>query len=94
MDPGAATPYLNYTTGMFIIAMLLVVFLLLRRQLPGTCETCAFVKERPGMIGYEKFCRKKCMYNPPHRGAVGQSLYEPKESAVRTDNYGKADKSE
>ena len=79
MVPEAASPYLNYTTGMLIIAMLLVIFLLLRRQLPGTCETCLFVKERPGLVGYEKFCRKKCMYNPPFRGSVGESLYESRE---------------
>lgn len=70
---------MSYTTAMLVIALLLVIFLLLRRQLPSTCDTCAFVTERPGLIGYEKFCRQKCMYNPPYRGSVGQSLYEQKE---------------
>lgn len=77
----ATTPLIGYTTGLVIIALLLFIFLLWRRQLPGFCADCISVNERPGVIGYEKFCRQECMYNPPYRGSIGQSAFEKRETA-------------
>ena len=74
------TPLIGYTTGLIIIALLLFIFLLSRRQLPGFCADCIYVNERPGVIGYEKFCNQECMYNPPYRSSTGQSAYEKRET--------------
>lgn len=79
MDPESGYTIIGYTSGLIVILLLLFIFLLIRRQLPGTCGTCVHVRERPGLLGYEKFCKQECMYNPPFRGIVGQSLYEKRE---------------
>ncbi len=80
MGSESITPLIGYTTGLIVIALLLLIFLLARRQLPGFCGTCTYAKERPGFVGYERFCLQECMYNPPHRGSTGHSVYEKKET--------------
>ena len=70
---------INYTNGLVIIALLLVIWILSKRQLPGSCEMCIHVKENPGITGYVKYCKEECMYNPAFRGAASNSLFEKRE---------------
>lgn len=74
-------PLITYTNGLIIVVLLLVILLVLGRQLPKFCEACVHVKEKPGLTGYTKFCRTKCMYNPPYRGSVTRSKYYEKKKA-------------
>ncbi len=91
MDPGTAAPIISYTNGLIISALLLTIFLLLRRRMPEQCGECANVKQRPGLTGYEIYCKLECMYNPPFRGSATNSLFE---SADRRSKKRRSDEEE
>lgn len=76
------TSMISFTNGLFIVALLLVIYLCLsstkKRKVSFAkfCESCQFLGKT--LLSNEDTCSEKCKYNPKHQDTATKSMYQKK----------------